>query len=116
MRIFKINNPDYFCPKCGHNKVISKSCQCSEDTCEMWVVCEKCGFDPADQYGEHVETTWGWEDWLAIYALEIWKNKVSSIKHQESRIVNPPLKYLRGVGRLNPAEIFNLRLRIVDFG
>lgn len=72
-KIKLILDPKWYCPICGHNKIKGNSRQVSEDCCEMWFECEKCGYDPAG-ICDRVETIWGWEDELETFALEIYRD------------------------------------------
>lgn len=76
MKIYKITDKKYFCPECGHDKLVGKSAQVCEDGCEMWLQCAKCGNDPANGINDHVETVWGWDDRFVGYAFEVWKEKI----------------------------------------
>jgi hypothetical protein len=79
-RKWTINDKRYFCPKCGHNVIVGKSRQKGEDCCSMWVECAKCGYDPTEGSSyEQVETVWGWDNELAGFACEIWREKVAAV-------------------------------------
>lgn len=68
-----INDQRWYCPKCGHNKIKGCAAQVCEDGCEMWFECEKCGYDPAG-ICDRVVTVWGWEEELAVFAAEIYRD------------------------------------------
>lgn len=46
--------------KCGNRDCFDLvSRQVCEDGCEIWIECGKCGYDPADAVGNHVESVMG---------------------------------------------------------
>ena len=59
------------CPVCESTTLIGKASQVTADTCEMWYECARCGHDPHGSGGK-VETVWGWQEELSLYALEAW--------------------------------------------
>jgi len=82
-KVFTISDPDYNCPKCGHNTIIGRSAQVCEDGCEMWVECQNCGYDPSD-CGDHIETVWGWDKEFAVSAIAVWGEKMRALKAKNS--------------------------------
>jgi len=72
-KVYHIKDKRWFCPDCGHNKIKAVAAQTREDGCEMWFECEKCGYDPAG-ICDRVETVWGWEDELEVFALEVYRD------------------------------------------
>ena len=74
-KVMVVKDAQWFCPICGHNKIKGVSAQVSVDGCEMWFECEKCGYDPAAECFEHVETVMGWNDELVPWALEIYRDR-----------------------------------------
>lgn len=67
------------CPKCrNNNKFKAHSSQVEEDICEVWVECDKCGFDPT---AEHItyrfeDTFGGTNDRNCIIALDCWNDAI----------------------------------------
>lgn len=83
-QVFIIKDPKWYCPECGHNKIIGKSEQAGEDYCEMWYQCAACGYEPAGDMGDRVETIWGWEDEYAGYALAVWIEKLDETETRKA--------------------------------
>ena len=69
----------YECPICKSCILAGKSRQVSEDSCEMWFECAKCGYDTNPR--DHVETVMGWQPELKGCAVESWQNCISAWLH-----------------------------------
>lgn len=73
-----IKDERWYCPECGHNKIKGAAGQCSEDCCEMWFECAKCGYNPAGPC-DMVETIWGWEEEMAVFAKVVYCNRYGTV-------------------------------------
>ena len=84
-RTFNITNPEHYCPKCGGQVLRGCSQQVCVDGCEMWLECNNCGYEPAEEHNDRVETVWGWQDELVGYAYQSWYENIRGLySHQGS--------------------------------
>jgi hypothetical protein len=76
------------CPNCGNRTAFKGiSMQVSEDCCNVWIECGKCGFDPTlYRSGMRYEDVWGGlnPQTLAV-ALECWDEAVASLPQPVNR-------------------------------
>ena len=82
-RKFKLVPNDKYekCPKCGNNQEFTAhSSQCTEDACEVWVVC-KCGYDPTQDIPTwRFEDVWGGtDDGNCLVALDCWNDIIQEL-------------------------------------
>ena len=73
--LIRIDNK-YECPICGSTTLEGKSRQVSQDSCEMWFECAKCGYDTSPR--DHVETVMGWRSDLKECAVELWQSGITA--------------------------------------
>jgi len=81
MRKVTLKNNSKITPcKCGNNTQFNAySNQCAEDSCEVWVECAECGYDPT--FGHpcmRFEDVWGGTDnGNVLMALECWNDAIN---------------------------------------
>ncbi len=86
--IFKENNRIKKCLKCGNNiKFIAYSDYCSEDCCEVWLVCNVCNYEATENLvGGRFEDVWGGvDDDNVDMAIECWNDAIDEkLKYEEN--------------------------------
>lgn len=87
--LLKENDQIEKCPKCGNNTVFNAhSCQTSEDSCDVWVVC-KCGFDPTEDgkgaLYRHEDVWGGTSNENVLMALDVWNDLVSEMDLNQTK-------------------------------
>lgn len=89
-RKFRIAPDNHYlpCPKCGNKEdFYAISQQFFEDCCEIWVICQKCGYDPFHDYNIEgctdycIEDVWGSiEHATILMALDSWNALSQKLK------------------------------------
>ena len=67
------------CPKCKNtSKFKAFSSQVGMDSCEVWVKCGECGFDPTAEHTLHryEDTFGGTDNGNCLVALECWNDAI----------------------------------------
>lgn len=81
MRKFKMTQKEDVlkCPKCNNQfEFNAHSSQVGIDSCEVWVECGVCGFDPTNEHTLHryEDTMGGTDNGNCLVAIECWNDAI----------------------------------------